>query len=1010
MNWWGNSFDKAYGFSNIASNALKKAQKKIDKVLDIPTEEELGIYKGSHQNSPQDVQNQEDNTPVNKKPDLISGFSDISLKSPEIQLSDKNELVFTNFDEPIVEGSRLGDWNVEESLTASQLEKYCDPINLYKPLIKDIVKSESSESLKFGYQISPNSGCENEANDNCSPVSRSDRNTPILASDSCNVIEKDHNNYPDSTCYSHLSISSDCTTSTVKKVCSDLESSGHTDDFTSINNDVGKSDSSFINDDGDDETGEIEPVVSKSHVASSPRSEKKTMADETLKVAVCHSISVNSACKDDIDSNTTSSDIEPLSCATSTNGDNHQYNSHMSSRYFTADYMKHQRSASGSSLSIIKVDNCDDSSDGDQFLLNQNFQKQFEDLTKKLDIRESKMIQLSRENIDLRDTINNLTRQIEQMNERQETDTTDINALTREFTTRLSDAEKRYQFVNKEREQLKKYVSELKNTESQQIERVIKEKEEQVASLLLEGEKLAQHQLKSSNTIKKLRITLKEQENEINLQNQKIVKFESEITHLKKVLDNHEDNERKHIDGITQLTKAVEKLEKENSQLNNAKEMLQDRNRCLEGALDKSSHELVKLRKHVIELESEKISIENNHKSLINQQADKTDVIVEIKMKLEQGEREVILLQKKIQTQAREFSYKEDEYNSRISYLLERVAEMEQRQEELNEGASAATRPILRQLEALQNNCFVNNANWERNENTLNMKLNDLQQKLSIADETCQTYKEQLQSRDFLTDSLRDEKNRILNQYNQEYISKQVIIDEKMILEQKLYEIEKLLLNTKENYKKDLLNLEYKVSEVQHKLELEKQNSSNLSAKLTNMQLLLDNKQEKKSAISRHNSTTSMVAEIEPDDSVSISSNKSFDTTDRKANGTMIVFEQFRQQGVAVMMEHLEASLKQKEGQINKFHREIENMSRSRDSMIEEMTILTQTIERLENKLSSQQSSIDDVSGLNDRYNALLQMYGEKLEECEELRMDISEMKEVYRSHIDMLSKSNEVL
>ena len=58
----------------------------------------------------------------------------------------------------------------------------------------------------------------------------------------------------------------------------------------------------------------------------------------------------------------------------------------------------------------------------------------------------------------------------------------------------------------------------LCSTESQQIERVIKEKEEQVASLLLEGEKLAQVQLKANNTIKKLRSTIKDNENDLNVQ------------------------------------------------------------------------------------------------------------------------------------------------------------------------------------------------------------------------------------------------------------------------------------------------------------------------------------------------------------------------------------------------------------------------------------------------------------------------------------------------------------
>ena len=38
---------------------------------------------------------------------------------------------------------------------------------------------------------------------------------------------------------------------------------------------------------------------------------------------------------------------------------------------------------------------------------------------------------------------------------------------------------------------------------------------------------------------------------------------------------------------------------------------------------------------------------------------------------------------------------------------------------------------------------------------------------------------------------------------------------------------------------------------------------------------------------------------------------------------------------------------------------------------------------------------------MDSRYNALLQMYGEKVEESDELRMDLTDMKDLYKSQVN---------
>ena len=40
---------------------------------------------------------------------------------------------------------------------------------------------------------------------------------------------------------------------------------------------------------------------------------------------------------------------------------------------------------------------------------------------------------------------------------------------------------------------------------------------------------------------------------------------------------------------------------------------------------------------------------------------------------------------------------------------------------------------------------------------------------------------------------------------------------------------------------------------------------------------------------------------------------------------------------------------------------------------------------------------------LDQRHNAVLQMYGEKAEECEELKMDLEDVKSMYKTQVEKL-------
>lgn len=70
-----------------------------------------------------------------------------------------------------------------------------------------------------------------------------------------------------------------------------------------------------------------------------------------------------------------------------------------------------------------------------------------------------------------------------------------------------------------------------------------------------------------------------------------------------------------------------------------------------------------------------------------------------------------------------------------------------------------------------------------------------------------------------------------------------------------------------------------------------------------------------------------------------------------------------------------------------------------------ELSSLTLRIEELSSKVTEIEALNESLSEIQTRYDALLQMYGEKVEETQELKLDLEDVKEMYKSQIDQLLK-----
>lgn len=58
----------------------------------------------------------------------------------------------------------------------------------------------------------------------------------------------------------------------------------------------------------------------------------------------------------------------------------------------------------------------------------------------------------------------------------------------------------------------------------------------------------------------------------------------------------------------------------------------------------------------------------------------------------------------------------------------------------------------------------------------------------------------------------------------------------------------------------------------------------------------------------------------------------------------------------------------------------------------------------MSSKCAQHEAALEQYKELQSKYDAMLQLYGEKVEEAEELRLDLQEAREAYKIQIDELS------
>ncbi|KAB1263980.1 TATA element modulatory factor [Camelus dromedarius] len=587
--------------------------------------------------------------------------------------------------------------------------------------------------------------------------------------------------------------------------------------------------------------------------------------------------------------------------------------------------------------------------------------KTVEFLNEKLDKREAQLLSLSKEKALLEEAYDNLKDEMFRVKE----ESSSISSLKDEFTQRIAEAEKKAQLACKERDATKKEIKSIKEElatrlNSSETADLLKEKDEQIQGLMEEGaylagyerycenekgEKLSKQQLHNSNIIKKLRAKDKENENIIAKLNKKVKELEEELQHLKQVLDGKEEVEKQHRENIKKLNSVVERQEKDLGRLQVDMNELEEKNRSIQAALDSAYKELTDLHKANAAKDSEA--------------------------------QEAAL--------SREMRAKEE-----LSAALEKAQEDARQQQETLAIQASSGVLVLIQVGDLRLALQRAEQAAARKEDYLRHEISELQQRLQEAENRNQE----------LSQSVSSTTRPLLRQIEnlQATLGSQTSSWEKLEknLSDRLGESQALLAAAVERERaatEELLANKIQVSSMESQNSLLRQENSRFQAQLESEKSRLRRLEDENNRyqVELENLKDEYVRTLE-------------ETRKEKVFLFMLLNSQLEMEKMKVEQERKKAIFTQ---EAIKEKLEIGSLEKTRSIMAEELVKLTNQNDELEEKVKEIPKLRTQLRGkyedLDQRYNTILQMYGEKAEEAEELRLDLEDVKIMYKTQIDEL-------
>ncbi|KAK3913860.1 TATA element modulatory factor [Frankliniella fusca] len=638
--------------------------------------------------------------------------------------------------------------------------------------------------------------------------------------------------------------------------------------------------------------------------------------------------------------------------------------------------------------------------------------KKLSEMSELLEARETKLLVLSRSHAELQESYQDLRSQLESA---QQSRLMESRSLNEEFTRRLSALERKFQQAIRDKDVLQKQLEHSKSEMANQLKEHVGERDETIKELREEGEKLSRQQLQQSNLIKKLRAKEKENDSTVKSLRDQVENLSGEVERLKRSLAAKEEVERSQIEAVHQLTARVKMQEGEIFAMKEQRDHFQRIAENAQAALDNTNKQLLDAR---VREEGADLRVKEATQSV------EETARAELEAALSAAQQHKRQIMAQMDSMREQLAQAEAKYSRRESELLERLESAERRSEELSQQLSEATRPLLRQLQTFQASSRTQQEAWERQERLLTDNLAEAQIKLEQMSEAERAAREELLT---LRSKVSTQENKLSASISASQTMQERIVQLQTELERvsKLSaEGKSLLENERDDLKRQLASLDHQLSVERAAVEAEKRRCLQLQDQLRERERTLEHDKERDADLvkresplvpSGHSSPTISFGRESISESVSsvawpVFTDDAFETTSISGRN---VYESVRLNHTTSVLEGLQSQLKLREGEVQQLQWELSRREAQRCALTAELSTLSVRADEQESRLNSsiqlQEELSNQLSSLRTEYDALLQLYGEKLEETQELRLDLQDVKDMYKAQIDQLLKKEEL-
>ncbi|XP_055348111.1 TATA element modulatory factor-like [Paramacrobiotus metropolitanus] len=654
---------------------------------------------------------------------------------------------------------------------------------------------------------------------------------------------------------------------------------------------------------------------------------------------------------------------------------------------------------------------------------------ELESLQRIIVAREQKIADLNSESVKIKEENDNLKSEIALLKE----SALEIDRNRNEMADHFAQLERKLQAVNDEKkslsEQLKLTKNELSNRDRMKnttenisggqlkdVLRQVEEKDVQIKELLEEGEKLSKQQFQSSNHIKKLRARQTELEAENAKLKNDLDDRTNEITALKSTLSLSEDLEQKNAVANQQSAAAMDRLEKDLLATRNLNEESKSKVASLQSALDVAYKELAELHRqratHDGQLHETLLSAEIAAKEELRQALDLQRQ--ELVRDHEELTERVEILQNNVSRLESILKRKEESFREEVADYQHRLQEAIVRNEELSQNLAQATRPLMRHNETLQKQMTEQAATFEKLEQNFTKRLQESAAQLSVAQERERAAVDRLTSCQAKLQALEAQMTIVREERHSLSANLEAESGRCRTLDARMGELEKELdaMRSSTNAELGILRrekqlLEHQTALQKENVEMERRKVASLTEQINELKATLQNTSLLDGGLSqnfahgpsvrRSDSMSSQLstATLEPDGRWSPSNSSQVASS---------LYDVLRGTG-APFIDSVQSQLRLKDGELQHVKNELKQLEIMRQTLSDQLIKSgekAQEMERMKVEMEVLRGANTDI---NHRYNAMLQMYGEKAEELQELRLDYDDMKALYKSQIDALTR-----